>query len=86
MSIGKNQNPEAEVYLDACKQLGVDVVRRISGGGTVYHDFEGEVTYSITAKPSDLGTADITTVYAKIYEAIKDALATSGNNCRFQRR
>jgi lipoyltransferase/lipoate-protein ligase len=78
VSIGKNQIPEAEVYLDACKQLGVDVVRRISGGGAVYHDFEGEVTYSVTAKTSDLGTADITTVYFKIYEAITDALRLLG--------
>ena len=50
VSIGRNQNPEDEVYLDAAKQLGVDVVRRPSGGGTVYHDFEGEVTYSVIAK------------------------------------
>jgi lipoate-protein ligase A len=78
VSIGKNQNPENELYLDACKQLGVDVVRRISGGGTVYHDFEGEVTYSVVAKTSDMGTADITTVYVKIYEAITDALRLLG--------
>ena len=78
VSIGKNQNPEDEVYLDACKQLGVDVVRRISGGGTVYHDFEGEVTYSVVAKTADLGTADITAVYVKIYEAITDALRLLG--------
>ena len=78
VSIGKNQNPENEVYLDTCKKLGVDVVRRISGGGTVYHDFEGEVTYSVVAKTSDLGTADITTVYYKIYEAITDALRLLG--------
>jgi lipoate-protein ligase A len=70
VSIGKNQNPENEVYLDA--------VRRISGGGTVYHDFEGEVTYSVTAKTADLGTADITTVYTKIYEAVTDALRLLG--------
>jgi lipoate---protein ligase len=78
VSIGKNQNPDAEVYLDACRQLGMDVVRRISGGGAVYHDFEGEVTYSVVAKASDLGTADITTVYFKIYEAITDALRLLG--------
>ena len=78
VSIGKNQNPENEVYLDACRQQDVDVVRRISGGGTVYHDFEGEVTYSVTAKTADLGTADITTVYFKIYEAITDALRLLG--------
>ena len=78
VSVGKNQNPENEVYLDACKQLGVDVVRRISGGGTVYHDFEGEVTYSVVAKTADFGTGDITTVYFKIYEAITDALRLLG--------
>ena len=78
VSVGKNQTPENEVYLEACKQMAVDVVRRISGGGTVYHDFEGEVTYSVVAKTSDLGTADITTVYFKIYEAITDALRLLG--------
>ena len=83
VSIGKNQNPQDEVYLDACKQLGVDLVRRISGGGTVYHDFEGEVTYSILAKTEDLGTADITTVYAKVYEAVKDTLRILGITADF---
>lgn len=78
VSLGKNQNSEAEVYLNSCKQLGVDVVRRISGGGTVYHDFEGEITYSVTAKAADFGIGDITAVYFKIYEAITDALRILG--------
>lgn len=78
LSIGKNQTPENEVYLDTAKQLGVEVVRRISGGGTVYHDFEGEVTYSVIAQIADLGTADVTTVYTKIYCAITDALRILG--------
>jgi lipoate---protein ligase len=83
VSIGKNQNPQDEVYLEACKQLGIDVVRRISGGGTVYHDFEGEVTYSMVAKTADLGTADVTTVYAKVYEAVKDTLRILGITADF---
>ena len=78
LSIGKNQNPENEVYVETAKRLGVDVVRRISGGGTVYHDFEGEVTYSVIAQVDDLGTADVTTVYTKIYCAITDALRLLG--------
>jgi lipoate---protein ligase len=78
VSVGRNQNMQEEVYLDACKRLEVDVVRRISGGGTVYHDFEGEVTYSVIAKVTDLGTADVTTVYIKIYEAVTDALRLLG--------
>jgi len=83
VSIGKNQKPEDEVYLDACKRLGVDVVRRMSGGGTVYHDYNGEVTYCVTAKTADLRAADITTVYAKIYEAIKHALGLLGITADF---
>jgi lipoyltransferase/lipoate-protein ligase len=83
VSIGKNQNPKAELYLDACKQQGVNVVRRISGGGTVYHNFESEVTYGVIAKTADLGTADITTVYFKIYEAITDALRLLGIPANF---
>ena len=78
LSIGKNQIAENEVYLDAANHLGVDVVRRISGGGAVYHDFEGEVTYSVIARVADLGTADVTTVYTKIYCAITDALRLLG--------
>jgi lipoate-protein ligase A len=78
VSIGRNQNPQNEVYLDAARQLGVDVVRRISGGGAVYHDYEGEVTYSVVAKVSDLGTADVTTAYTKIYGAVTDALRLLG--------
>jgi lipoate---protein ligase len=83
VSIGKNQNPEKELYLDACKQLDVDVVRRISGGGAVYHDFEGEVTYSVTAEIGDFGFRDITNVYMQIYEAITDALRLLGVSADF---
>ncbi len=78
VSMGRNQNPASEVYLDAAERLGVDVVRRISGGGAVYHDFEGEVTYSVVAKVADLGSADVTSVYTKIYGAITDALRLLG--------
>ena len=83
VSIGRNQIPEVEVYLDACRRLGVDVVRRSSGGGAVYHDYGGEVTYSVTAKTETLGTTDITVVYAKIYNAIKDALRLLGISADF---
>jgi len=83
ISVGRNQNPKTEVYLDNTKLLGVDVVRRISGGGTVYHDKEGEVTYAVIAQTSDLGTTDITTIYTKIYSAVRDALRILGTGTDF---
>lgn len=78
VSIGRNQILENEVYAESCRKLGVDVVRRCSGGGTVYHDFEGEVTYSVNAKVADLGSNDVASVYFKIYEALTDGLRIMG--------
>jgi len=83
VSIGKFQKPENEVYLDNCRRLGVDVVRRISGGGTVYHDAEDEVTYSLIAKTEDLGVTDIAAVYARVYAGIADALRILGITADF---
>ena len=78
VSIGKNQNLQDTVYVDNCRKLGIDIVRRNSGGGTVFHDQTSELTYSVTAQISDLDAADITTVYTRIYAAITDALRLIG--------
>ena len=47
VSIGRFQSMIEEVNIEACKNLGVDYIRRITGGGAVYHDANGEITYSI---------------------------------------
>jgi lipoate-protein ligase A len=78
VSIGKNQNVDETVYVDNCRKLGVDIVRRNSGGGTVFHDQTSELTYSVTALTRDLNASDITEVYTSIYAAITDALRLLG--------
>ena len=44
--IGLNQNPYAEVDLRYLQEHGIALVRRITGGGAVYHDL-GNLNYSI---------------------------------------
>ena len=46
-SIGRNQSLIDEVDVNFCEEQGFNVVRRITGGGAVFHDSYGEITYSI---------------------------------------
>src|SRR3989344_7958179 len=60
VSIGYFQSLRQEVDTERCKSAGIDVVRRRTGGGAVYHD--EEITYSIIA-PEHLLPKGITESY-----------------------
>ncbi len=49
ISIGYFQSLEEEVNVEKAKEMGIDLVRRITGGGAVYHKWE--LTYSIVLPP-----------------------------------
>lgn len=44
--VGRFQDIRATVNVSMCRQLGVPVLRRVSGGGTVYQDY-GNLNYSV---------------------------------------
>ncbi len=46
-SIGRNQSLSAEINLNFAQNKKFNVVRRITGGGAVFHDENREITYSI---------------------------------------
>ncbi|NFT07687.1 lipoate--protein ligase [Clostridium botulinum] len=50
--IGRNQNPYSECNLDYMKENNITLVRRISGGGTVFHDL-GNLNFTFLTKEAD---------------------------------
>lgn len=77
VSIGYFQGLEDEINLEKCRELGIDVVRRRTGGGAVYHDYQGEITYSVAAKESLLPKG-ITESYKVICQWVIDGFANMG--------
>jgi lipoate-protein ligase A len=59
VSIGYFQRLTEAVDLEEARRLGLDVVRRLSGGGSVYHDSEAELVYSITVPLEWLEGVDV---------------------------
>ena len=50
--VGRHQNTIEEINRDYVKENGIEVVRRISGGGAVYHDYNN-LNYTIISKESE---------------------------------
>ena len=69
---GRNQVLENEVNLEYCREHGVDVVRRRSGGGCVYSDL-GNIMVSYISR-----RGDVSEVFDRYMTALTEALRALG--------
>lgn len=82
ISIGCFQKLENEVDVEKAREEGVDVVRRISGGGSVFHDYRGELTYSFVGKTKDL-PSEIIKSFEKICNGLVNGFEYMGLDARY---
>lgn len=71
--IGRNQNTYAEINENFCRENGVKVVRRLTGGGAVFHDL-GNVNYTFITNAEEAQALD----FARFCKPIIDALGLFG--------
>jgi len=65
LTIGRSQKVNNEVNLELCRSRDIHVIRRSSGGGSMYHAPRGELVYSVIA-PRNHFPDDITKIYREI--------------------
>lgn len=84
VSIGYFQEVQDVVDVEFCKNNGIEIVRRITGGGAVIHT-EGELTYSFVVKDDEsLVSKDVEKSYVEICSPIVEALRSYGIDARFR--
>lgn len=77
--VGKHQNTLAEINLGFVRKLNIPVIRRLSGGGTVFHD-PGNINFTFIKKAEKEKLVDFKAQTAPVIEF----LATIGVDARFE--
>lgn len=79
--VGFNQEVNTEVNLDYLKENGIDLVRRVTGGGAVYHDL-GNLNYTIVGRSEDLERdyPEYASIMAKALQSLGVPATLSGRN------
>lgn len=85
VTIGYFQGLDEEVDTRACDERSIKYIRRLTGGGAVYHDYNGEVTYSLViSRAHPLMSDNIRESYRSICSSLISGLSRLGITSAFR--
>jgi len=83
--VGRHQDLSRELDLDFCSAHGIDVGRRVTGGGAIYLD-RGQLGWELVCSRATLGGGALATLAAQVCTAAAQGLARLGVDARFRPR
>jgi lipoate---protein ligase len=83
--LGYHQSVEQELNLDYCREHGITVQRRITGGGAIYFD-EGQIGWELYLTRNEVGTTDMGAISRRICEAAARGISALGVDARYRPR
>ncbi|MFN2348054.1 MAG: biotin/lipoate A/B protein ligase family protein [Thioalkalivibrio sp.] len=83
--LGFHQDVEQELRTDYCAEHGIDIQRRITGGGAIYLD-QTQIGWELYLDKAFLGTADMGAIARRICEAAAEGISALGVDARYRPR
>lgn len=83
--LGFHQSAEQELRLDYCRENGIAIQRRMTGGGAIYFD-DTQLGWELYLDKAFLGTADMAAIAERICTTAARALQSLGVNAVFRPR
>ncbi len=83
--VGFHQNVEQELHLDYCASAGIEIQRRLTGGGALYFD-EKQLGWELYLHKQSLGSADMGVIAERICTAVAEGISNLGVDAQFRPR
>jgi len=83
--VGRHQVVSREIHRGYCEANGIEIARRITGGGAIYFD-PGQLGWELVFSRAAFGGADLGGITQRICQAAARGLRTLGVDARFRPR